>query len=203
MASPFKRIRDFFESIIFAGLQPGSRTPRKSGALSGTIDRFLSGPAPTDPLYLTNRSTAQKVKMRLLIGVPCAMVAGFVIAMLTGAIRFGTPRPMRDPTPAEIAAKVLPNLDSVHVSSNNDVEVLEVRVEHGPQTVIAGSMKNTTGHEIPIAEAVFDLTDSTDSQLGGVSARVENFMPGATANFRVPIPQSEAQHALVREIHVQ
>jgi len=203
VASPFKRIRDFFESIIFAGLQPGNRAPRKSGALSGTIDRFLAGRAPTDPLYLTNRTTAQKLKTGLLIGVPCALVAGFVVATLTGVIRFGTPQPMRDPTPAEIAAKVLPNLDSLHVTTNNDVQVLEVRVEHGAQTVVAGSMKNTTGHEIPIAEAVFDLIDSTDSQLGGVSARIENFKPGATATFRVPIPQSAAQHALVREIHVQ
>jgi hypothetical protein len=205
----FKRIRKFFESIAYAGLQPGTRPqPKRAtwlGPLSGPLDRLLSGgPAPSDPLYLTNRSTAQKVKIAALIGIPCLALGFLMYAMLTGIFRFGSPPPPHEASPGEIAAKLLPHMDpDMHIDTDKDVEVVEVRVEHGAQISIVGSMKNNTNHEIRVAEAIFNLTDSGGSGLGGVSARVENFKARSTAKFKVPIQQNAAAFALVREIHTQ
>ena len=211
VASPFvKRLREMFEKIAYAGLQPGApAAPAKRkwlGPLSGPIERLLSGgPAPTDPLYLTNRTTGQKIKRGLLIGVPCLGLAVLVIGMLTGDIDFSSPRPVtRETNAAEVAAKLLPHMDSsIRIDTDKEVEVLEAHVEHGTPTYLVGRMKNTTNHEIHIAEAVFDLTDSGGSQLGGVSAKIENIAAGSSAGFKVAILQSEAHFALVREIHTQ
>src|SRR5207244_6582914 len=49
-----KRLREFFESIVFAGMNRGAR-PRPApgtkglGRLRGALERLLSGSAPTDP----------------------------------------------------------------------------------------------------------------------------------------------------------
>jgi hypothetical protein len=169
------------------------------------MERFLSGgPAPSDPLYLTNRTLSQKIKTGVAIGIPCLALAWLVYGMLTNSFDFGAPQQAIEPSASEVAAKLLPHLDqNIRIDTNKDVEVLEVRVEHGTQIALVGSMKNNTDHEIRQAEAVFDLTDSSGSQLGGVSAKVENLKAGSTANFRFPIPQAEATFALVREIHSQ
>ena len=175
------------------------------GPLSGPIERLLSGgPAPSDPLYLTNRTTGQKIKIAVAVGIPCMVLAWVVYGMLTNSFDFGEPPPAHEASASEVAAKLLPHLDpNMRIEIDKDVEVTEVRVEHGAQMSLVGSMKNTTNHEIHLAEAVFDLTDSGGSQLGGVSAKIENFKAGSTASFRVPIQQTEASFALVREIHAQ
>ncbi len=173
------------------------------GPLSGPIERLLAGgPAPSDPLYLTNRTLSQKVKLGLLIGVPCLVLAVVVVGMLTNSFDFAEPAPAHEATAAEVAAKLLPKMDpNMRIQTDKEVEVVEVRVEHGTQTSLVGSLKNTTNHDINVAEAIFDLTDNGGSQLGGVSATVENLKPGATGSFRVPIQQAAANFALVREIH--
>ena len=59
-----KQIREFLESIAFAGLKPGGQTaPKRQLPWLGPLrDRLLSGgPAPTDPLYLTNRTLGRKL----------------------------------------------------------------------------------------------------------------------------------------------
>jgi hypothetical protein len=205
-----RRIREIFESIAYAGLRPGARAGQTKrikwlGPLSGAVERFLSGgPAPSDPLYLTNRTTGQKIKIGVAIGIPCLVLAGLVYGMLTNSFDFGGPPPAHEATAAEAAAKLLPHMDpNMHIDTDKDVEVMEVRVERGAQMTLVGSMKNTTDREIHIAEAVFNLTDSNGSQLGGVSARIENFKAGSTANFRIPIQQTAASFALVREIHTR
>ena len=203
-----RRLHEIFERIAYAGLQPGAKPQRKRmrrlGPLSGPINRFLSGgAAPSDPLYLTNRTLGQKIRPGLLIGVPCLVAAFLVYGMLSGMFNFSAP-PAHEAAPREAVAKMLPRMDpNMRVETAKDIEVMEVRVEHGPPTSLVGSMKNRTDHEIHIAEAVFDLTDAGGSGLGGVSARIENFKAGATANFKVPIQQDAAAFALVREIHTQ
>jgi hypothetical protein len=206
----FRRLREIFESIAYAGLQPSAkpgqtRRMKWLGPLSGPVDRLLSGgAAPSDPLYLTNRSMGQKVKVGLLVAIPCLILGYVVYGMLTNSFDFGERPPMREATPAEVAAKLLPKMDpNMKVAADKDVEVLEVRVDHAAPMALVGSMKNTTDHPIHMAEAVFDLTDATGSQLGGVSATVQNLKARSTASFRIPIQQATAAFALVREIHSQ
>jgi hypothetical protein len=202
-------IRGIFESIAYAGLRPGAPAAPKQnrwlGPLSRPFERLLAGGSkPTDPLYLTNRTIGQKIRMAVLLGTPCLVMGGLVYGMLTGAFDFGPPPPAHEATGSELAAKLLPHMDpNIHIATDKAVEVVEVRVERGPQMYLMGRMRNTTNHEIAVAEVVFDLTDSGGSQLGGVSARIEEFKPRSIASFRIPIEQATARFALVREIHAK
>ena len=205
----FKRLRGIFESIAYAGLQPGTAAPPKQmkwlGPLRGPVERFLAGgSAPSDPLYLTNRTLGSKVKIGLAIGIPCLVVGGLLYGVLDNSFDFGDDKPVHEQSAAEVAAKLLPKLDqNITITTNRDVNVIEVRVEHGTPMSLVGSLKNNTDHEIHLAEPVFDLTDAGGSQLGAVSTKVENLKAGSTTTFRFPIQQTEAAFALVREVHVQ
>ena len=158
MALPFfRRLREIFESIAYAGLQPGARpgqTRRMKwlGPLSGPFDRLLSGgPAPSDPLYLTNRTVGQKVKVGLLVGVPCLVLGYVVYGMLTNSFNVGEPPKPKEVSPAEMAAKLLPKMDpNMRVAAHKDVEVLEVHVEHrGIKVRVSGRLN---GAEIARSE---------------------------------------------------
>jgi hypothetical protein len=47
---------------------------------------------------------------------------------------------------------------------------------------------------------VFDLTNSTGSQIGAISGTVENLPPSGHKEFQIPIKQRDAAFALVREV---
>ena len=207
----FRRLRKFFESIAYVGLQPGaqaapSKRARWLGPLRRPVERFLSGgPAPSDPLYLTNRTVGSKVRNAVVIGVPCLLVAGGLYGVMTNSFDFGDPQPaFPEASTAEAVSKLLPHLDpNIRIDTDRDVSVIEVRVEHTSPMALAGVVKNNTDHEIRIAQAVFDVTDQGGSQLGAVTTQIDNLKAGSTANFRLVIPQTTAAFALVREIHVQ
>jgi hypothetical protein len=200
------RLREFVESIVFAGMKPGAQaaqSPRLRwlGPLRKPIERLLSGgPAPTDPLYLTNRTIWQRARVVVVIGTPCLIVAVLMVLALTNYFVKKTVIPKLDLSPAEIAAKMLPNMDNIVLDTNRDVAVIEVHVDHTKGTALAGTVMNNTGHQIHTAEIVFDLTDETGTQLGGVSQRLENLPPRIHQEFRLPIEQSTARYALVREV---
>src|ERR1017187_10871489 len=75
-----KIILAFLESIVFEGMKPGAQTAPKRefawlGPLRGPVERLLSGgPAPTDPLYLTNRTLGRKLLSWSLLGIPCLVL---------------------------------------------------------------------------------------------------------------------------------
>jgi hypothetical protein len=202
-----KRLREFFESIAYAGLKPSGQKPAAqpdtfSGRLRTKIDNFISGgPAPNDPLYLTNRSFSQKAKPWLIIGIPCFVLLAAIGVMLSNILDPPETKPVAEPTAKEVAAKILPNLDSnLKIENNTDVEAIEVKVEHTGGSKLLGSVRNNTNHEIPIAHMVVDLTDTNGSQVGGVEVTIEAIPPSKTKSFSVPIAQHGAAFALVREV---
>ncbi len=201
-----RSVRDIIESIVFAGMKPGtpaSQPQRKGrfGALRARIDRWLAGgAAPSDPLYLSRRTVGQRLRRVAVVAAPCLVVAGLISLGLTRYFVKKTPMPKLDMSPAEIAAKMLPNMDSVKLNTNRDVDVVEVHVDHSKGTALMGTVMNNTTHPIEMTEIVFDLTDSTGSQLGGVSQRMENLAPQVRQNFRLPIEQTSANFVLVREV---
>jgi hypothetical protein len=205
-----RRIREVIESIVFAGMKPGGAPATQStrmrwlGPLQKPVERFLSGgPAPSDPLYLTNRTVGQRIRVAVVVGVPC-LIVGSVIAMVLSRYVVKAPPPDKPAmSPAEIAAKMLPNIDRVKIDTNRDLDVMEVHVDHTKGTAVTGTVMNNTTHEIQSAEIVFDLTDSTGSQLGGVSQRIEHLAPQIRQAFRLPVEQSTAMYALVREVKTQ
>ncbi len=204
-----KRLRAFIESIVFAGLRPAGAktTPQGSqwkwlGPLSGPVERLLSGgPAPTDPLYLTNRSWNQKIRSWTLIGIPCLVLLVAVGFVLSSLMSPPEAKPTKEVSASEIAAKMLPDMNKdLHLSTNHDVEVMDVKVETAGGTKLVGTLRNTTAHEIAVAEVIVDLTNLSGSQLGAVSATVEKLPANGTKSFSTPIRQSDAAFALVREV---
>jgi len=197
-----KRIQEFFESLMYAGLKPGGQPAPKrelgAGPLRGSVERFLSGGQPTDPLYLTNRTPGQKLKSWSLIAIPCLMLAVGISVVLSNLIDPPPATPLKPPTSAEITAKLLPNLNQdFKLKPPSDVQVLEIRVV-GSRLV--GVLKNTSAHEIAAAELVVDLTNAAGSQVGAVSGTVEKLPAFGTKDFQIPITQRDAAFGLVRDV---
>ncbi len=198
------RIREFFESIVFAGMKPGTQAvPKRNlkwlGPLRDPIERLLSGgPAPTDPLYLTNRTPAQKLKFWSLIAIPCLVLAVGVGVTLSNFLEPPETKPVKEPPPGEVTAKLFPSVTKdLKLAPPSDVQVIEVRVD-GSRLV--GVVKNTTAREIAVAELIIDLTDSAGSQVGAVTGTVEKLPPSSSKEFQIPIKQRDAAIALVREV---
>jgi hypothetical protein len=204
-----KRLRAFFESIVFADLKPGARPGQTQGMkwlgpLKGPIDRFLSGGGPKDPLYLTNRSTSQKVKAWVVVAVPCLLLMG-VVALALSRSYFDPPdAPLqKEMTPEELSRKILPNLGKdIRIETNRDVEVVEVHVEHTTPLKLTGSLRNNSARNIAAVDVVFNLTDISGSQVGAVNGHVENLAPKAVKAFQFPIQQPNAAVVLVREVSI-
>jgi hypothetical protein len=205
-----KRLRAFFESIVFADLKPGAvrqgKTQAKNwlGPLRDPIDRFLSGGASKDPLYLTNRSLGQKVKAWAVVAVPCLVIIG-VVALALSKEYFAPPDApaQKEMTPAEVSRKILPNIPKdIVIDTNRDVEVVEVHVEHAAEVKLTGSVRNNSARHFAAVDVVFNLTDKTGSQLGAVNTHIENLAPKSVKAFQIPIPQPNAAFALVREVGI-
>jgi hypothetical protein len=206
MDSPFggtimSPLRKFLESIVFAGMKPGTQTaakpqPKWLGPLRGPLERLLSGgPAPTDPLYLTNRSLTQKLKSWSLLAVPCLiLVAGVAYTLRT--LNPPETKPVQEPTAAEISARLqLPK--DIKLAPASEVQVLEIRVD-GSQVV--GAVRNNSARDIPVVKLIIDLTTASGSQVGAVDATLEKLPASGRRDFQIPIKQRDAALALVREI---
>jgi hypothetical protein len=199
-----KRIREFLESIAYAGLKPGqksaARKTRWFGEFGAAVDRLVSGSAPSDPLYLSNRSGAKKLKLWVLIGAPCLLLALAIGVALSHILDPNEPKPGPEPSAHEISAKLLPNLATgLSLDGKHDIEVLEVRIEHSSGSRIKGVVRNMTDRDIATAHVVMNLTDISGSQLGGVEANIEQIPASKTKAFSIPIVQQTAAFALVRE----
>src|ERR1700693_1711553 len=79
----FNRIKQFFESVAYAGLKPsgvkplGAAEAKRSGWLAPIerrIEKFLNKGGSSDPLYLSNRTFMQRAGGWLIIGVPAVVL---------------------------------------------------------------------------------------------------------------------------------
>ncbi len=209
-------LRDKIEAVVFAGLKPRGGQPRNSEAVSPPapapsrgwlrerIDLWISGGAdPSDPLYLSNRTAAQKLRAWSVVVVPLVvLVAGGALILTTVAEGRRETKAAKELSPAEFATKLLPNLKDIKIESNHDVDVLEVRVERDSGGRLSGAVKNNTNRPIARADVTCELTDPTGTQVGSVIAHVDDIPPGGTRTFSMPLGQSSASYALVRDIAV-
>jgi hypothetical protein len=107
---------------------------------------------------------------------------------------------VKELTPSEVAAKLLPNLKDLKLEAGSDIEVVELRVERSAGVRLAGTLRNKTTRTIASADISCDLTDADGTQLGAVSIHVENIPPSGVRNFDQPLRQASAAFVLVREI---
>jgi hypothetical protein len=195
------RLKNLFESIVYAGMKPRARSSEDAPAAKpGLFERILNGPSQSDPLYLTNQTFGQKARRILLMVSPMLLV---IVAGLV-AIKMLAPKTTKDPralTNAELRAKVLPEFNKeITLESNKDLEVTEVHFEHADGNFIMGNIRNKTDRRIVQAVVIFDLADHLNSGIGGVTVTETNLAPGASRTFRQSIEQAGATYALVREV---
>ena len=95
----FKRIKQFFESLAYAGLKPSGGKPggaagaKPSGLLAPIqerLNKFLNKGGSSDPLYLSNRTFMQKAGIWLTIGVPSVLFYWSAWAWFSAAISIRT-----------------------------------------------------------------------------------------------------------------
>jgi len=205
------RLREKIESIVFAGLKPGQKASSATapptsfiGRLRHRIDGWVSGgPGPSDPLYLTNRTTAQKVRAWIVIGVPLLIVVVGLGVSLSSLLDPPKPPPAKDLTPAEVAARLLPDLKDLKLQAGADIEVVELRIDRTKGLRMVGSIKNKTTHAIASADIACNLTDASGTQVGALTVHVDNIPASGIRDFEMPIKQTEAAFVLVQEIQAR
>jgi hypothetical protein len=180
------------------------RSGRRFGRLRDRLERFLAGgPAPSDPLYLTNRSIFQRARTAILVIIPCLILVGVVALGVSHYFRVRE-KPVHQLTAAEIAQSTLPNLvKNVQITTDHDLEVSEARIQHGQPTMVVGTVKNNTSHAIDNVRLVFTIANDIGAKLGYVAVHVEHVGPKSTAPFSIGIEQDDAAFALVKEIVLQ
>ncbi|HEY1340914.1 MAG TPA: FxLYD domain-containing protein [Bryobacteraceae bacterium] len=201
------RLCQFFESIVYAGLKPGTpagpRPMRWLGPLRGPLERLLTTQAPSDPLYLSNRTLGQKLKLAAIIVVPVALIGVGLWMALSNRLGLAGAATTPEPTAAEISRRVLPHLDkNIQLPANREIEVMEVHVEPGAEPKLACTVRNNTTRPIQNGEVIFDLTDVSGSQLGAVPVPV-SLQPMSSTKFQIAIRQRTAAFALVREVRTK
>jgi len=212
----FKRIKQFFESLAYAGLKPSGGKP--PGAAAGTkpsgrfapiqerLDKFLNKGGSSDPLYLSNRTFMQKAGVWLIIGLPSFVSLAGLGLVLSGYFNHDAPvaPPPVGLSNAETAQKMLPDLNKdLHIASQHDLEVQDVHIIRVGSVTLAGLALNNTDHALKKVELVFELADKNGSRQGAVTTVLTNLAARSTVTFQFPIEQQAAAFALVREINVQ
>jgi len=187
--------------MIDAEMNPGARSAEGAPAANpGLVDRLLAGPAPSDPLYLTNQTFGQKTRRLLFMASPILLVSAAGLLVITLLIPKST-NAHKLLTAAELRAKTLPGLNQqFKLDSNQDLEVTEVRFEHTGGSTMTGNIHNRRDRRISLAVVVFELADPSNSALGPVTVTELDLAPGASRAFRKPIEQTNAMSALVREV---
>jgi hypothetical protein len=191
-----KRIRSFFGNT-------GAQTSTKPNSrLQGLVGRFLSGSTQSNPLYLTNRTTAQKIKLWLAVTIPAALVVGALAAVWLGIVDTAPPQPPGELSPSQIAEKLLPDLSKpLDVPTDHTLEVVDVHIDHAGPAKVMGVVKNTTSTAVAAADLTFELTNRDGSRMGAVGTRVATVPANGSVKFELPIVQEKAAFAFVREIH--
>jgi hypothetical protein len=183
--------------------------PRKTGLfrlfgpLGKRVERWLSGPAHSDPLYLSNRTVGQKARAWIIIGFVACAFAAFVYLGSTGFFGAQTAPAPAELTPAEEAARTLPNVAKVRIDGKVEVEATDAHIVHGREVTLEGTARNATSRTIPGAELTFDIADKAGSQLAAVVVKVGTLPPMASTRFRVTVPDRNAAYAIVREVHTR
>ena len=207
MANP---VMKFIESVLFAGLKPStpgqsSPPPAKSGPLVrllARIGKLAYGAAPNDPLYLSNRTWQQKLRAGVVLGIPAVLLIA-ALTLVFGTILIPKAPPSAKPiSAAEIAAKVLPNLEkTVNIEQYKDADMVEIGVDRAVTPPrLRGKLQNNTNRKLSVSFVV-DLTDFDGTRVGAEAQQLTNVPPHESVLFDFPMKPTTATVALMREIH--
>jgi hypothetical protein len=190
-----------------AGNSRLDRLRKRFDPLRARIEIFISGQAPSDPLYLTNRSWQQKLKAAALIAVPVLLLIAFVTIAASNRLRSGRVAPDENPltetspqpeAPQAAMRKPLPD----PISASTDLDVVNLRIArdaHPP--MVTGTVRNKTGRKVDSAEVSYYLSDTAGSLVGTDKTQVANVEPHGSVGFRIPLKIANAEYVFVRDVH--
>ncbi len=188
-----KRLRDLFEAVFFAGLQPDAPVQlpwrvRLANRLEYWINRLLlRNLRPVDPFYLTNQSGWKKVRGAILVSMPLILVVLAVVA-----VTFNIPGRWLSSTESANYGPI--------ASATPELEVVAIEVRReGSTPHVVGLVRNNSERPSRGAAISLNVTNARGSLLGSVSAVVHNIPAHGTASFRVPAAFEGAAMALVRD----
>lgn len=164
------------------------------------FEGFISGQAPTDPFYLSNRTWQQKVRAAAPIAVPVLFLIALVAVAATDLLRLNKADPFEHPVvEAPARQKHLPDPKL----APTDVEVVEIRIARGSRPpLVTGIVRNNTDRKVDSAEVRYYLADRDGSLLGVESADVAGLKPHASTPFRTELKADKAEYVLVRDVRV-
>jgi outer membrane receptor protein involved in Fe transport len=177
-------------------------------ALAAKIESILSGDRVADPLYISNRTLRQKIRLALLVAVPAAAFIGVTVLALN---RHSNPRQAADNEPSgtpetgrAVTSKLLPDTEkNVTTDPSQDVDVLEASVSSGSNRTLSGKIRNRTNHLVPLADVLFSVHDVNGAQLGVVAVKVKNIAPNSIAAFQLKLEHPTAAAVIVREVRLR
>jgi hypothetical protein len=187
------------ESIVFAGLQPGRSRPEKAPKQGpGWLSRLLVGSSkPVDPLYLSNRTAGQRLRVAAVIAIPVLIVCGLA------AYAFIHRKPVNfKPVGADLTAEELSRdvklkvdnaLRDLRIESNTDVQVVEAMVLSGKPQRVKGSARNTTERTLRGVKLDFALATGDGRRLAMTSTTLATMPPKSTLTFEFSIDEREAE----------
>jgi hypothetical protein len=186
-------------------MQPDThgRGMRWLGPLAGPLDRFLSGGRSSDPLYLSNQTFWQKSVRVLLVVFPLVVVTILVALSSFQLIKKRTV-PVEEVSPAEVAARSLPNFAEAIVASAPVVSVLDAELKTvNDERILTGRIVNNTDRRFAEVQVVFNTTNSSGSQLAPEEAKFTDLGPRGQVPFVIRVKSPEAVFAIVRHVIAQ
>jgi hypothetical protein len=167
------------------------------------IEIFVSGRAPDDPFYLTNRTWQQKLKIVALIATPVLLLMVVLTAAATNLFRFHDVDPYEHPlaetTVPAVSKKRLPD----PIVAPADLEVINIRIaKDAKPPAVTGVVRNNTNQKVDSAEVSYYLADTEGSLVGTDTTDVENVEPHGSVSFRMPLKIGKAAYVIVRDVHL-
>jgi len=184
------------------------RLRKRFDPLRERMDLFISGRAPSDPLYLTNRTWRQKLKAASLIAAPVLLLIVLVTIGASGRFRLHkvdlNERPLAEAPPLNEAppwaVPQKPFRDPV--SASTDLEVVNIRIARDANPpVVTGIVRNKTNRKVDSAEVSYYLADNAGSLVGTDTTEVANVAPHGSVAFRMPLKIAKAEYVFVRDAH--
>jgi hypothetical protein len=195
-----------------AGKSQLDRLRKRFHPLRDRMEIFISGRAPSDPLYLTNRTwrqkLQQKLKIALLIAAPVLLLIGLVTIGATTRLRRDKVDPNENssteaPPPSDASPPAVPRRPSSDpILASTDLEVVNIRIArdaHPP--AVTGLVRNKTGRRVASAEVSYYLADTAGSVVGTDTTQVANVEPHGSVAFRMALKIAGAQYVFVRDVH--
>lgn len=165
------------------------------------FDRFLAGDPVPDPLYLSNRSWAQKLGFAILLAAPIGILT-IIIAVGPGIFRLRRANPYPPPAPdvpKAPAAKPITGANSPAAS----LEIVNLRiVQEAGHPVIVGVVRNNTPENISSANISYYLSDEQGGLIGSENTTVQDIGARSSVAFRARVAMPNAAYVLVREVRL-